>query len=1048
LKVFCIQPWFASGYTATKLKFTVTMAMKSARNSKAIHRPALLTQTRGGTHSLLPFFGRWVGLVVVGAGALVHLSAAPTTWVHTNGNTSWFTATNWSAGVPTAADDAFLASGTTAFVQGSNTAVADNIYIDAGGLTIGNISAGTLTVNGELAVSANGSGGALNLNYGTLSVNRLSVGQNGSYSDNSISTLHLTGDNPTIAMASSITMQVNSLVTGTNGLTKAGLGTLILANNNTYSGGTTIEIGTLQIGTGGTSGTLGAGDVLNNGTLIFNRSDEFTVTNFISGTGNLGKSGSGTLILTADNTYSGGTIINAGTLQIGDGGTSGSLGSGNVTNNSTLAFNRSDDLAFANLISGSGNLVQMGSNILTLTANNTYTGSTTINSNSAIQVGAGGTTGTLGAGAVVNHGALIFNRSDALTVSNTISGTGNLTNAGSGTTILTANNTYSGLTVIADGTLQVGNGGTTGSLGTNQVINDGVLAFNRTNDLTVANRISGSGSLRHLGAGVLTLSGTNSYTGGTTVNGGGTLRLLHAAALGGGDFNLLNGELGAASTLTTGLVIKVSGDYLQSGDGTLSLRVGGGLAASNQFDQLNVDGSATLDGTLHVRAFNNYLAKHSDSLELITAAGGVSGTFSTFTNDITHSVLLSPELVYESNRVMLIWEHMLFTDFLKASNVTLTANQQVIAAALDDLISSTHTNDVALIHHLDYLADLTNSLPRAFAAIAPEELTAMVAASFAALDTVGQQFRRRASDLQADYQRMYQTTLGSRTTTRAAFDDYVNRPWDVYFEMPLNSITYDGDANAGGYDLAVRGFTLGTDHRVSPNLFVGGALNHLQTKADLTLGGSVELTSLGAQIYATWFEAGWHFEGMLGVARNSYDTERASLNGRASGNTDGFGVTSVLGGGYHWENGPWQFGPNLALQIMATSIDEFTETGSLAPLRIASQTETALASQLGFKLRYRHLIPDSWTFITPELSFAWRHEFLDDPHSLDARFGSGGGGDFSVTGPATGSESVVIGLGCAIQWKPEFNTHLGLTMQRGRNGYDSQYVNLGVRYNF
>jgi fibronectin-binding autotransporter adhesin len=85
--------------------------------------------------------------------------------------------------------------------------------------------------------------------------------------------------------------------------------------DNTYSGGTTINAGVLQLGNGGTSGSV-VGNVTDNGTLVFNRSDMVTFAGLISGSGNLNQIGSGTTILTADNTYSGGTTITAGALQL------------------------------------------------------------------------------------------------------------------------------------------------------------------------------------------------------------------------------------------------------------------------------------------------------------------------------------------------------------------------------------------------------------------------------------------------------------------------------------------------------------------------------------------------------------------------------------------------------------------------------------------------------------------------------------------------------------------------------------------------------------
>jgi autotransporter-associated beta strand protein len=133
-------------------------------------------------------------------------------------------------------------------------------------------------------------------------------------------------------------------IVGTGGLTKTGTGALTLTGANGYSGGTTIGAGTLQIGDGGTTGGI-LGDVTDNASLVFNRSDHVTFGGVISGSGAFTKFGAGTLVLTGANTYTGGTTIGAGTLRVGDGATSGSL-TGNVVTNGALVFNRADAVSF------------------------------------------------------------------------------------------------------------------------------------------------------------------------------------------------------------------------------------------------------------------------------------------------------------------------------------------------------------------------------------------------------------------------------------------------------------------------------------------------------------------------------------------------------------------------------------------------------------------------------------------------------------------------------------------------------------------------------
>ena len=210
--------------------------------------------------------------------------------------------------------------------------------------------------------------------------------------------------------------------------------------------------GTLSVGAGGATGDLGASSgVINNATLQINRSNAITLAQDTSGTGALTKLGAGTATLTGTNTYSGTTTITAGTLEIGAGGTSGSLGSGNITvtgGTTTLQLNRSDAITLGQVISGTGRLTQAGSGTTVLTGANTYSGTTTVAAGT-LQLGAGGTSGSVGTGAIANSGA--GDRSKRRLTLGTRSAARGRCASGRRHTTLTATSTYTGATTIAGG---------------------------------------------------------------------------------------------------------------------------------------------------------------------------------------------------------------------------------------------------------------------------------------------------------------------------------------------------------------------------------------------------------------------------------------------------------------------------------------------------------------------------------------------------------------------------------------------------------------------
>ncbi|EBQ3155431.1 AIDA autotransporter-like protein ShdA, partial [Salmonella enterica] len=285
------------------------------------------------------------------------------------------------------------------------------------------------------------------------------------------------------------------------------------SGSNTYTGGTTINDGTLVA----TSvDALGSGDVTDNATLALNTGGTFD--NTISGSGKVEKSGDDALTLSGANSYTGGTLISGGTLVASN---VEALGSGDVTDNATLALNTGG--TFDNTISGSGQVVKSGDDVLTLSGSNTYTGGTTISGGTLIA----SNVDALGTGDVTNDATLELNTGGDFT--NNISGNGQVVKSGDDTLTFSGSNTYTGGTLISSGTLVAND---VNALGTGDVTDNATLELNTGGDFT--NNISGSGQVVKSGDDTLTLSGTNSYTGGTTISGG-TLVATNVEALGTGD---------------------------------------------------------------------------------------------------------------------------------------------------------------------------------------------------------------------------------------------------------------------------------------------------------------------------------------------------------------------------------------------------------------------------------------------------------------------------------------------------------------------------------
>ncbi len=380
----------------------------------------------------------------------------------TNGSGTWSTTSNWTGGVPGSGQDTAVFG--SALTTGTATVTLDSSrsLSSLGFSTTGTNSYAISPSNGSTLTLANMAGSA-------------TVSDSGG--SHTIAVPIVLGSNLSVSATTGSSLTVSGPISQTGGsqsLSFSGGGELILSGTNTYSGGSNLTAGVLQVNASSTvasgalaSGPLGVGAVnLSGGT--FQGSGGPTLANAVNISGS---------VALANLTLGPQTLSTPNTVTLTAGPTI------NVTSPVTIAD------------AVSGNLVMAGPSTLTLTAaSNSLTGTTQVSGGTLVGTAANIATPV----ALANSANVTYNQQSSGTLSQVVSGNGSLTLAGGAVLAVTASNTYSGLTTInSGGTLQIGNGGTTGSINnTSGVTDNGLLAFDLSSSMTFSKSISGNGGLK------------------------------------------------------------------------------------------------------------------------------------------------------------------------------------------------------------------------------------------------------------------------------------------------------------------------------------------------------------------------------------------------------------------------------------------------------------------------------------------------------------------------------------------------------------------------
>ncbi|HEY1378783.1 MAG TPA: autotransporter-associated beta strand repeat-containing protein [Gemmataceae bacterium] len=509
---------------------------------------------------------------------------------------------------------------------GAGTLVLAGLNNTFAGLTVQQglvqLANSTVPLGAALTLGGGANSGTLDLNGQGAEISALAVSGTGT-----ANTVTSSSGSPTLTVNNATAQTFAGQLTGPLALTKKGPGTLTLTNaSNTYTGGTTLEGGTLAVPADGALGAADGGLLFAGGaleatatftsarsvllsldnTISVDAGATLTLSGAVDGSNGLTKAGPGTLVLTgAGITYPGGTRINAGTVAVAGDGALGQAGTG-------LTF---------------------GGGTLEATAGFTTFRPVTLN--------AGG-------------GTFFVDLGQSLTVSGAVTGTGGLSNAGAGKLILTnANNNYSGGTTVTNGTIVVSADGLLGAPSGGVSLSglatlEATATFSSARPVTIggaggqirvdsgatvtwSGALSGTGLFNKAGPGTLVLTADDSgFTGTTQIGNGGVLRLGNANALAGS--TLSNGPSGTLDF--NGLAAAALGGLSGSGTlsfGTTALTVGGNNASTTFSGVLSGTGSLTKVGTGTLTLTANNSAYTADvtvnaGVLKIAAGGGLAGS--------------------------------------------------------------------------------------------------------------------------------------------------------------------------------------------------------------------------------------------------------------------------------------------------------------------------------------------------------------------------------------------------------------------------------------
>ncbi|MXV43590.1 autotransporter domain-containing protein, partial [Saccharibacter sp. 17.LH.SD] len=979
------------------------------------------------------------------------------------------------------------------------------LVVDRGNaLTLGQTisGAGSLTQNGTGTTTLTGTNsytGDTTVNHGTLQLGA----NNGLTGDLGQSkALHLTNADSGLVVDRGNALTLGQTISGAGSLTQNGTGTTTLTGTNNYTGATTVDRGTLQLGSNnGLTGDLGQSSALHlanaDGGLVVDRGNALTLGQTISGAGSLTQNGTGTTTLTGTNSYAGDTTVNHGTLQLGaNNGLTGDLGQSqnvHLTNaDSGLVVDRGNTLTLGQTISGKGSLTQNGTGKTILTGTNSYAGDTTVN-HGTLQLGANnGLTGDLGQSQNVHltnaDSGLVVDRGNTLALDQTISGKGSLIQNGKGTTILTGTNSYTGATTVNNGTLQLGsNNGSTGDIGQSRGVylngNDSNLTVNRSNALTLAQEIAGTGSFTQLGTGTTTFTGDNSYTGATNIEHG-TLSVNGNQSLATGQTTVYNGAtlsgngtLGGAVTVQNGGIISAgngesNGKLTIAGtnnpQGTNLVVQSGGIvnanlgAAAQSGDRvapagytyhegsvIYVTGKASFgSGSVINLATNTGVSlRYNLPYRVVQTTGGIEGDLSkveakqnyiflkpqiTSENTTGFGPTLSPNNQADGNALDVV----LRRNGVSYSSVGETRNEVNTGLALDTVGDTSNVAQaMAQIQDRGQARQALNSLS---GEVHASVRTALIEDSYYTRQAVFDRLMTAECDGIADgaRTRVRDSRTGQWVDARCVTD---RTEWwgQAFGGQGHNDSTSGGTA---GLNHSTAGFLMGADRMIVDNWRVGGFAGYTHSMMNVgsrSSSGNSDNVTFGAYAGKHW--GAIHLRTGLSYTWNSINTTRhvgfVGYSDRLHDHQIGGTGQLFAELGYRFRVGEWtRIEPFVGMTYVNLHTNGYREHGGDAALRGRGTDNSVGFSTFGVRMATRLRVGD--TIVSPYGMVAYRRAFGNTSPSVHQSFVSGSN-DMDINGAPLAHDTALFDAGVQAKLTDMIDLRLSYTGQYAGHAYDN-----------